>query len=367
MSGRRLHSLAAWLAMTGGGLGIVLAFYVAAHAWEHSRLPFPANLGNARAAALLAQRPDPAERLKFAIVGDINNGVETFEAVIARLREEKDVSFLLLLGDCAADPNPHLHDYFVREFAETGLALPTFIVAGNHDVDAGKFDYTQFESLYGPANFSFRFHGDLFVGLGGLHTPQKRRETLAFLEHTLRDARPAVRRIYVFMHFAPTAASGIPTDGFDDSTEFQALLETYRVNYVFSGHYHRLARTEVNGVVYLVSGGGGARLRHDQFEDIGLFHHLTLIEAGNGVTSEHIIPIPPASLVAQGLEHHVERFALTVLVPAFGSAPLLCGLMGLAGTGALAWGVSVLWRQRRRGSRRPGRTHDRAPDARVPE
>lgn len=81
---------------------------------------------------------------------------------------------LILLGDCAAEPIGDFHTYFIDEFTETGFNPPTFIVAGNHDVSQGEFNYSEFEKLYGAANFSFIYRENLFIGLGVGFTTRKR-------------------------------------------------------------------------------------------------------------------------------------------------------------------------------------------------
>jgi predicted phosphodiesterase len=346
MKYRNERSWLAWLAIISGGLAIAFAIFVLSHLWEHSRIVFPKNLGNAKAPALLSQYSGQSDLLEFAIVGDINGGMETFESVIARLREEKTVDFLVLLGDCAADPSPSQHDYFIREFSETGLTFPSFIVAGNHDVEPGRFEYSDFEALYGPANFTFKYHGNLFIGLGGIYNHEKLQETLTFLETTLRENRPKVKKVFVFMHYTAAASEDIPTQKIERSSEFQYLFEKYKVTYVFSGHYHRLARTEVNGVVYFVTGGGGARLRHDKFADIGLFHHLTIVKVrGDNSTAEQIIPIERASVLSEGLEK-VERWGLTVLIPYVKEYPAISGLAAIIILALFVWGVTDRYRLR---------------------
>jgi hypothetical protein len=335
---RNVLSWFAWSAVISGGLVIAVAVFLLAQLWEHNRMVFPENLGNAKAPALLSQHPGQSDLLEFAIVGDINGGVETFESVIARLREEKAVDFLVLLGDCAADPSPRQHDYFISEFSETGLTLPTFILAGNHDVEPGRFGYADFEALYGPVNFAFNYHGHLFIGLGGIYGHEKLQETLTFLETTLRESRSKARKVFVFMHYTAGASEDIPTQNIERSSEFQNLFEKYNVTYVFSGHYHRLARTEVNGVVYFVTGGGGARLRHDKFADIGLFHHLTIIKIHADSMAEQVIPIEPASPPFEGMES-VERWGLTALAPHVRAYPVLSGLVAIVVVIVFVWGV----------------------------
>ena len=268
---RRLYPFGAWLALISGATAIALALFLATQVWEHRRQEFPRNLGNARAAALVAQRDTPPDLVKFAIIGDINNGTETFEKVASRLRAEQQVAFLVLLGDCAADPIRDLHMYFIGEFGETGLDLPTFIVAGNHDVEPGKFSYSEFEELYGPADFAFTYHDHLFIGLGGIHDDKRLVETLSFLEKTLQERRSLAKKVFVFMHYPPAASDHVPTVPRDEMKPFQSLFEQYKVTYVFSGHYHRLSRTDVNGVVYLVTGGEARDCATTTFRTLGFF------------------------------------------------------------------------------------------------
>ncbi len=338
MNSKCTHFWIASVAVAGGGIAIILAVFILSHLWEHSMLAFPENLGNARASALLLQRSTPSDLLKFAVVGDINNGTETFESVIYRLREEANVDFLVLLGDCASDADPHLHDYFIQEFSETGLRIPTFIVAGNHDVKPGLFEYYEFENLYGPANFAFIYRGHLFIGLGGIHGHEKQQETLNFLDTTLKENRSKAKKVFVFMHYTASASEDIPTQNMDLSYEFQRLFEKYNVTYVFSGHYHRLARTEVNGVVYFVTGGGGARLKYDQFDDIGLFHHLTIIKIRGDSTAEQIIPIQPAWWLLRGMER-IEQKGLTTLLPCIKAYPLISSLVIIIAIAVFVWGI----------------------------
>ncbi len=339
----RVHSIGAWCALIFGATGIVLALFFAVHVREHHRLAFPQNLGNSRAAALLSQNEVAGDSVKFAVIGDIQNGIETFENVVARLREEKNIAFLIFVGDCATSPAYDLHMYFADEFAETGLDLPTFIVAGNHDVDPGRFGYPEFEKLYGPANFAFMFRNSLFIGLGGIHDESKIEETLSFLEKELREKRSLAQRVFVFMHY-PVAPSEYVLAGWRERMKkFQKLLEAFNVTYALSGHYHRLARTNVNGVVYLITGGGGAKFQNDRFSDIGLFHHLTIIDMRGNSIAENIIPIASAGWLSGKLER-VERAGLTSLLPWLRQHPVIGFGMGAVLIGLFLWGAIDRWR-----------------------
>lgn len=342
---RRLHPVGAWSAIVLGATGIALVLFLAANVWEHHKREFPRNLGNARAARLLASRETGSNSVKFAVIGDIHNGTETFEAVAAHLREEQNVAFLVLLGDCADDPVQNLHIHFINEFAETGLGLPTFIVAGNHDVAPGKFGYPEFEGLYGPANFAFTYHGNLFIGLGGLHEQKKLIGTLSFLEKTLQEKRSSAKKVFVFMHYSPAPPDYVIAGWQDVMKKFQNLFERYKVTYVFSGHHHRLVHTNINGVIYLISGGGGAFLRNDRFRSIGLFHHVTVIEISENEIAEHIIPVAPAGGFSMVMDR-IESVGLTTFLPWSWRHPVLSVILIMVFIGMLSWGAADRRRQR---------------------
>lgn len=311
---RKIYPIVVWSLFVLSSVCIALCVFLTANILEHRRQKFPANLGNDRAAALLKSGPPSGNNTKFAVIGDINNGTDTFETVVKRLQMEKDISFLVLLGDCASDPYRDLHMYFIDEFAETGFRVPTFIVAGNHDVAKGKFDYNDFERAYGPSNFAFVYRDDLFIGLGGIHTQEKYAETLAYADKVLQDKRRFANHVFIFMHYPPAPLQYILENWQDHMNALRALFEKYEVTYVVSGHYHRLARTSLNGIVYLITGGGGGNLRYDRFQDSGLFHHLTIIESGGNQISERTIPVSAAGDLFR-IGDEIERSGLTRLVP----------------------------------------------------
>ena len=70
-----------------------------------------------------------------------------------------------------------------------------------------------------------------------------------------------------------------------------ALFERYRVSMVVSGHSHVYQRGSLNGVVYVVCGGGGGALdTHRIGESIYSFtanvHHYALLRAAHATALE---------------------------------------------------------------------------------
>jgi hypothetical protein len=57
--------------------------------------------------------------------------------------------------------------------------------------------------------------------------------------------------------------------------ELVKLFAKYKVTRVFAGHIHGYAKTERDGVVYSISGGGGGQL-HLPPEFGGFYHYLRI-------------------------------------------------------------------------------------------
>jgi hypothetical protein len=106
--------------------------------------------------------------------------------------------------------------------------------------------------------YSFDYGDARFVALdSNASMAMLRQRVVPWLERTL-SAAPAWR--FVFFHHAPFS------DGFHGGYApvrrvLVPAFERARVDVVFSGHDHDYQRTHpIRGVVYIVSGGGGARL-----------------------------------------------------------------------------------------------------------
>ena len=79
--------------------------------------------------------------------------------------------------------------------------------------------------------------------------------------------------------------------GISDVDEFTNLMETYAVDYVFSGDYHSYFRSTVGSTDYIILGGGGAAL--DDEATGRSFHHAMLltVDPETGSVNEMIYPI----------------------------------------------------------------------------
>jgi 3',5'-cyclic AMP phosphodiesterase CpdA len=210
-------------------------------------------------AAYHAGSDTPAPLLRFTVAGDVGTGddeeYETAAAMTRLLREGPIDGFILLGDNVYPDGDPELLDETV--FIPFGSLLYSgtelLPILGNHDVENGNGP-GQIETLGMPGRwYSHEFDDLLFIGLDSTSPtdPQQR----LWLENTL--AASTAKWKIVATHHPPYSAGHRGSDHPSRET-FVPIFEKYDVDLVLSGHDHDYQRSNVlNGVTYVVSGGGG--------------------------------------------------------------------------------------------------------------
>ena len=251
----------------------------------------------------------------FLVVGDTRMG-EISEALMQMGVESGNHKFMIILGDFVHRPTLGNHNSFLTEMTtELKLPIPVFLVAGNHDIS-----YTQplhakgwaknpqmtpemYESLYGPRNFDFVYNNCLFI----IFEVDKRNPAayIDYLHTTLSQKGLNKNHIFVFTHIPPSGLVDYIRTSFAYQDKFLALLEKYNVTACFFGDYHAYWRGVRNGVTYIVSGGGGARLRPKGF------YHILKITVDKDKIFEGIIYTSAKS----SLEEWFEEIIFTKILP----------------------------------------------------
>jgi len=265
---------------------LVFEVYAFIMAYTEGNAALPATFGNFERVRALLKSDDQREEFCFAVAGD-TKGTGTFERLAALLKGEP-VSFLVLLGDCVRTGRPGFHQYLRAELTEElKMPFPIFYVVGNHDVSKENFPVSRFEEMYGPTNFSFDYQGCLFIVLRILDSPAySTEESLLFLESVLSARRHNYRKVFVFMHIPPHISTDFQVRRIENADKLVALFDKFKVDYVITGDYHGYARLKHRGTVYLVTGGGGARLSKNKY---AAFHHAVVIKVGQQQVSERIL------------------------------------------------------------------------------
>jgi hypothetical protein len=216
---------------------------------------------------------------QFALIGDSQRGQKVYTELLRKIIDRKP-NFLIHLGDMINEP----HEKEWRTFFEISkpMDFPFFPVAGNHDVGTtslGEEIYRkQFSFPEGKTYYAFRAGGGLFVILDS----EKGRgriinEQWSWLEDVLSSSKEAFK--FVFLHrplFLPldSLKTGRAMDKYPlERDNLHRLFLKSKVKGVFAGDDHRYDRRENEGILYLISGGGGGPLTALR-ERGGYFHYV---------------------------------------------------------------------------------------------
>ena len=216
---------------------------------------------------------------QFALIGDSQRGQKVYTQLVNRILERKP-NFLIHLGDMINEP----HEKEWQAFFETSkqMDFPFFPVTGNHDVGTTKLGEEvyrkQFSFPEGRTYYAFRAGGALFVILDS----EKGRgriinEQWSWLEDILSSSKEEFK--FVFIHrplFLPVDSLkiGRAMDKYPlERDRLHRLFLKTKVKGVFAGDDHRYDRREKEGILYLISGGGGGPLTALK-ERGGYFHYV---------------------------------------------------------------------------------------------
>ena len=223
------------------------------------------------------QSIDPPFR--FAVIGDSRDGEKVYTQLLKGILEGKP-HFLIHLGDMISKPHEKEWQAFFEISKRTDL--PFFPVAGNHDVGTttlgGEIYRKQFSLPEGKIYYAFRAGGILFVildseqGRGRILNEQR-----SWLEDVLGSSKETFKFVFIHRPLFPPMNSlkkGRSMDKYPlERDDLHRLFLKTRVKAVFAADDHRYDRREKDGILYLISGGGGAPVTAFK-ESGGYFHYL---------------------------------------------------------------------------------------------
>jgi hypothetical protein len=204
--------------------------------------------------------PLAADSFFFLTIGDTRTDSIAHQSVIDRMAQHQ-AEFFTHSGDLVeiGDNEYEWRTFFNTE--DTLLQSMLFLPAvGNHESP-----YWQYDTLFLlPDSEDYYSVNYLNAHVVSLNTEiDLYGDQYAWLENDLAYAstNPAVDWIFVNLH-RPPYSSGAHGSQLDVQAAWCPFFETYGVDIVFCGHDHDYERTyPINGVVYIVTGGGGAPLR----------------------------------------------------------------------------------------------------------
>lgn len=198
---------------------------------------------------------------------------EFFIAGVNRLKPQ----FVVVTGDLTnkagdADQIAEFH----RIARKLDPAIKLYNVAGNHDVqnEPTPVSLAKYRQNWGPDYYTFDC-GDLrgiVLDSSLIQTPAKAQAEADTQEHWLREqlakAKAVGKRIVVFQHIPFFLETADEADQYFNIPKAQrsrylALLHEYGVQYVFAGHYHRLAEGHDGDLDMVVTGAVGMPIGPD--------------------------------------------------------------------------------------------------------
>jgi 3',5'-cyclic AMP phosphodiesterase CpdA len=210
---------------------------------------------------------------------------------------DRKPAFVVNTGDMIATPG-NKRDWAKFWEMSKPITVPYFLTVGNHDAHpkVPKSERLYKEQVDLPGNelyYSFTAGNSLFIVLDSHLNGQEKRimgEQLQWLEGVL--ANSTQRHKFVFLHHPLYTDLGKGHHAHDSIDKYPAmrdrlaaLFAKFGVDAVFSGHEHYYERRKVNGVFYIITGGGGAPI-YDK-EEYGGFNHYVLVTVdGDRVTAD---------------------------------------------------------------------------------
>lgn len=236
-----------------------------------SRYRYEVVAGADRAAGELTTAPEPGAPvpLTFVVFGDTRSTSDAHRRIVERIRNEVP-DFILGTGDYVDEgfDTRQWQTFFDVEgpMLRDNVLFPAL---GNHDRQGRGRTADNYRQVFAvPDNgadpersYAFTWGIARFLILDSNAHSFALTDQTEWLERELQAARqdPKLVHLFVVMHHPPFSIS-LHGGQRDLRERWTPLFERYGVTAVFSGHDHVYSRAEVNGVHYLVTGGGGAPL-----------------------------------------------------------------------------------------------------------
>ncbi len=235
-------------------------------------------------------------KLTFIVLGDNRSGDDIYRKIVSLAMERKP-DFIINLGDMIVKPGNKEQWANFWELSKP-ITVPYFLAVGNHDAHlkvplSGK-TYKQEVDL--PGNelyYTFVAGNSRFIVLDSCLQDEEKKiagEQFKWLEAVL--VKPTKKHTFVFLHHPLYTDlwrghhAHDSLDKYPDSRDkLEALFAKSGVAAVFAGHEHYYARRSVDGILHIISGGGGAPI-YDREEDGGFFHFIQVTIDGDNVSGE---------------------------------------------------------------------------------
>jgi hypothetical protein len=249
------------------------------------------------------------ESFSFLVYGDTQTFPDRHKLVADTMaQEEPDASFVVHTGDLVEPPTPEQFQNFFWAVDTLIRTHPYLTVFDNHE--NGNPYYYEFFSLPaggGESNeqwWSFDYGNIHLVGLDStlltdVNAGEEMQNQTDWLQADLSHSGALVKIVFFSRPFYASAIPGGVDEALRDLWE-PVFLE-HHVDIVFTGHMHCYEHLYVNGIHYIVTGGGGAPLQEPSeeaaegmiFHRYGMLHYMRITVKDGSIKVE---AVPVASV-----------------------------------------------------------------------
>lgn len=237
-------------------------------------------------------RSEEDDTLKFLIWGDSGTGNEAQYKVAKLINAESDnVDFGLHVGDVSQSDGEEYDNIFFKPYEEFVANNNVYTCIGNHDT---YFDnaatylndfYYSLDPKISERYFSFKRGKGFFISIDSNIDYTKGSDQYNFIKSELEsDDCQSSKWRFVFFHHPPYCELWDSWGGEEKVRQHLIpLFENNGVDIVFNGHTHGYERGLLNGIFYVITGGGGGDLDYyardwDHISKSLSTHHYTKVE-----------------------------------------------------------------------------------------
>lgn len=220
--------------------------------YESSRINCQQNITHNNLQKLVLSDTLQGQPFTFAIIADNHAWYNELRQSINAINKRNDIHFILHAGDLTE--GGVLKEYeFVTDILQH-LRQPFFTAIGNHDCLAQ--GQTIYQNIYGPLNYSFRYHQSTFIVIHDNLWEEEGKVDFDWLEKELILAQNA-GHIFVLAHVPPYG------DQFSPYYEerYHNLMAKYHVTLSIHGHGHNFEYREYydDSINYLMAPCSGKK------------------------------------------------------------------------------------------------------------
>lgn len=251
--------------------------------------------------------PEPGQRdaYAFMVLGDSGTGNDNQRAVrdqMLRTYGTHHPEFLIHVGDVHQGNGAAYDEVYFQIYEDLIQQMPFFLAIGNHDTytdNGAPFlnDFVTPKTFHPDGRYYAHQWGDVYLINLDTNIPFARgSDQYNFLVEALRSPqREQSGWTVLYFHHPPYSEYWPAWEGSQTvRRDLMPLFEQYGVDVVFNGHTHSYEYGELNGVHYVVTGGGGGNLdpfgrdfAHVSFSD-AVFHFGLVKIRGNRLDFEAI-------------------------------------------------------------------------------